>query len=706
VLRRTAIASALSLGVTAPTLTQALAQPAPPETRRVDPSSLPPALVLGARAQAVQRAQRVIPVVVLVSDPASFADAVAAWNGQARYPVLFDDGSDHAAEQIGRFVRRFAPDRVVRFTAADREPDDPAADTKPAADPEGVIKLDRGVPDPAPDASADAATAAPEPPAWPDDADERAARITDAWLGALGVRQRAHSRADALAIMTAHGYQPAGVVAIDPRDPAWVAGLAIAAARLCPIIYVDFPGASVDSAVTNNQANAIANTIESGLDTMRLPWRELGDAVDAVTLVGDCPARIRVDIAGKRANLAMTDRIGRQTDEGAGARWAWAGQIFGSETDASYSAMCGLFLPIERAWIFDGYPIGLPWSAYDGTEAADALRRAGLTTTLFDTPNNENDDWRLAVARGVDADLALINSKGASNYFQTNTGYLRSGDAPLFDTPAAVHMVHSFALELPGNTRTVGARFLDHGAYAFIGSVHEPYLSAFVPTPIVARRLAAGVAWGAAGRLDAAPVWKIAVIGDPLMTIGPRGERTADALPLAGAADLDEERARAVRDADFALAVRDLVLSGRDDDAGRLAEALWAKTPMDVGPEIAAPAIGAALRTDRPKLAVDLFERLDDARRREPSQVDTLWNASRTLLARGQGETAIGVMSSNLRDGQQANDAAEIASHIARIHGNDAALAYLTSARDQMPSDSARDTLDKAAARLRKTRRP
>lgn len=695
--RRTAIASALLLGAIAP----ALAQPTEPATQVIDPATLPPALLLGARSQAVQQAQQVIPVVVLVSDPASFADAIAGWEGHARYPILYDDGTDHAAEQIGRFVRRFAPDRVVRFVATEAPPaSEPAAPTGGGQD--GVMQIER----PGEGAAAPDAAVAPEPPAWPEDADERADRITQAWLAAMGIGERARSRADALGIMASHGYQPPGVVAIDARDPAWVAGLALAAARLCPMVFVDFPGQTVDSTVTHADADKLAGAIEGEIDSLHLPWRELGDAIDAVTLVGDCPARIRVDVNGKRAALSMTDRIGRHSSEGAGDRWGWAGQVFGSEADAAYRAMCGLFLPMERVWAFDGYPVGTPWSSYDGTEAANILHQRGLESTVFDVPHNDSADWRLGVARTVKTDLMLINSKGASNYFQLNPGYMRSGDAPLLDTPAAVHMVHSFALQLPGNARTVGGRFLDHGAYAFIGSVDEPYLSAFVPTPVVARRLAAGFAWGAAGRQDTGPVWKIAVIGDPLMTLGSRGERTDAALPLSGVADVEEERAQAVRGHDFALALRDLVMCGRDEDAGRLGEALWAKTPLDVGPEIAAPAIGAALRTDRPKLAVDLFERLDEARRREPSQVDAMWNAARSLLARGQGESAIGVMSMNLRDGQQAHDAAEIAEHVARLHGNEAALAYLRSARDQMPSDSARDTLDKAANQLLKLQRP
>ena len=47
---------------------------------------------------------------------------------------------------------------------------------------------------------------------------------------------------------------------------------------------------------------------------------------------------------------------------------------------------------------------------------------------------------------------------------------------PHFDRPAIVHFLHSFSLNTPDNPDSVGGRFLEHGAYAYHGSVLEPYL--------------------------------------------------------------------------------------------------------------------------------------------------------------------------------------------------------------------------------------
>ena len=90
--------------------------------------------------------------------------------------------------------------------------------------------------------------------------------------------------------------------------------------------------------------------------------------------------------------------------------------------------MCAVFLDTSRAWIFDGYGPGEPWSLYDGTEAAANLEQAGFATTLFDDPNQGESNWRAAISRGVDAGLVLVNSSGMRNWFDLRPGRCRSGE--------------------------------------------------------------------------------------------------------------------------------------------------------------------------------------------------------------------------------------------------------------------------------------
>jgi hypothetical protein len=138
-----------------------------------------------------------------------------------------------------------------------------------------------------------------------------------------------------------------------------------------------------------------------------------------------------------------------------------------------------------------------------------------------------------------------------------------------------VYFVHSFSAASPTSRATVGGMWLDRGAYAYLGSVDEPFLQAFIPTPIVMARLATGYPWGAAVRMDGGELWKLAVFGDPLITWGPQGKRPDNpAVPLAGASDLASFLPEQLRAKDFESAIWTLVLTGRDKDAARLLAAL------------------------------------------------------------------------------------------------------------------------------------
>jgi len=43
-----------------------------------------------------------------------------------------------------------------------------------------------------------------------------------------------------------------------------------------------------------------------------------------------------------------------------------------------------------------------------------------------------------------------------------------------------VHFIHSWSAVTPDDRNTVGGRWLSNGVYAYVGSVDEPYVQAFV----------------------------------------------------------------------------------------------------------------------------------------------------------------------------------------------------------------------------------
>ncbi|MFG0241184.1 MAG: hypothetical protein ACF8R9_00215 [Phycisphaerales bacterium JB054] len=597
--------------------TAPLAQPTP---------EMHPGVLLGRRAGALLATRPVIRTVVIVPDPASYAEAVARWTPMAMFPVLIDDGSWAAQEDIARFVRGFQPESVVRWEAPD-------GTIRPGA----PMRTRRAVPN--------------------------ARQLTDqALLRAWGVKADEPSDvtpADLVGAWKAIGHACPGIILADERDPAWTAALAIAAARGEPIFWTEFPALAINGSLEMAQAEAFCAQLDELCDSQPLPWRDLGDAIDAVTICGALPARIKTS-----ANefVATTDRIGRAGNTPEGARWAWAGQVFGSEPLAAYRAMCSIFQRPRSAWTFDGYGSTEPWVQWDGTRASKSLGDAGLLAMLDDEPRNTAADWKLRAERPVHAGLILINSSGNRGWFDLSNTRANAGDVPLLDVPAAVHMVHSWSAVAPDRPTTVAGRWLQRGVFAYVGSVHEPYLQAFVPTPLVAERMLAGMAFGAAGRLDGAPLWRISVLGDPLYTLRPESRVSDAALPLEDAVPLDEQFKEAAAERRYAEMFTALSLSARDSDAARLFEAMLRDQPASLDADVARAGLYMLFRTGMDDAFLRAFAALTEEDQSDLQVIDALWHVGRRAVReRGDyADAALSLMSSHTRQGQADADAAEL----------------------------------------------
>lgn len=639
--------------------------PAPdaPEPRPVQLSDLPPAQRLGARIEAVRRQLPVIPAVVIAEDAPSYVEAIARWSLEARYPVLLDDGTDRAREDIARFVRGFRPARVVRFS----------------------LKAE-GAHAPLPDAP-DARRSALE---------NAAAR---AW-GADGAATLAQRWAEIR-------FQPPGVVVASDRDPAWTAALALAAGRGQPLVWMtsSVPDGGVGGAMDSGAGESLALAVERACESTGLAWRELGDVLDAVTLCVAVPGKVR---SGTDGVVATTDLVGRLSgSDGAGrlngARWAWAGQVFGSEAHAAYSAACALFLMPREAWLFDGYPDHEPWSTWDCSKAADILRAGSMTAEIDDTPRQGLPAWEFRASRTLDAGLVFINSKGNADFFDLEPGRARPGDAPILGVPAFVHFVHSWSATSPADRDTVAGRWLERGAYAYAGSVHEPFLQAFVPTPSAAARLLSLFPWGAAVRMDQGPAWRVTVLGDPLITLGPGAPRAERDLPLEALVDLEQQMRDAAGERRFADAVHALVLLGRDEDAARLALGVLREQPGNFAPDLARAAVLPVFRAGGPDRAgslVRIYQHLPADAAADPVLRDALWLACLPGLAAARDETMISTLRTNLRPGQVGRDAAALAPALSALFGRDVAASMLNDARRAARLHVDRETIDAAQQRL------
>lgn len=646
-------------------------QPAEANTITID--RLPPTLKLGVRANFIQRQLGVVPTLVVVPDTASYAAAVGSWRiaetGSVRFPVLIDDGSPAALGRIMRFVRAFGPGSIVRWRAAGEE---------------GLL---------------------------PGDAAGLQLRLRGAVDRVWGCRE-GEKLADRWAAMK---FSPPGVVCADTADAAWTGALALAAGRGQPLLFVARPAfGDVNSYLGLDAVGAFETALVKAVEETGYPYKELGDVIDAVTLCYSTPSKVFLGDADQRKMLALTDMVGRQGSGGGErpARWAWCGQVGGDASAAAYSAMCALFLQPTAAWLFNGYDHSEPWAQFDSTRAAAELEKIGLKTVVDDRATGAGlEDFRRRTAGasgagfGVDAGFIAVNTSGNADFFDLKPGQGRPGDLPILRRPAMVYFVHSWSATSPWQPGTIARTWADRGAYAYVGSVHEPYLQGFVPTPVFCARLAAGMPWGVAARFDNGPAWKIAVFGDPLITVGPEPRRVQAALQIKGAEDVGESVVGMLKQKKFDEAMRALAMVGRDRDAARLVLALAKDDPDALTTQgsitgamcaFAAGDMDALIAAARALLpAVAGKAPLSPAESAGIDEVrDMVWQA--TWGGRGEiGEREVALLEAFVRPQTYVRDVTELMAMADRVRGPGAGRDVLARAKLNVKDRASADALEK-----------
>ncbi len=581
-----ALAGAAGTSAHAPAQTPTLGPRAPANPAAT--AQIPWPVVLGQRTASLERDWPIIDQVVLVPDARTYLDEIAKWSPLGRWPVLFEDGF-----YAPMFMRGFAPARVVRRTSVGAMP-------TARAEREKLI------------------------------AESAAAAIHD-------------GSTDVIAAAAKRGITPSMVVITCADDPAWTAAAALAAGRCAPIHFNSDPFGRPGDAIGAVQVTALARVVEAAAERTGLPWKGLGDAIDAFVIcrdvawkcVPDLPAALRIEIpsgpfpTAPGQPLSTLDFVGRHTD---GAWWAIGAGIFGSEERSIYVAMCSLFAPRRTAWLTNAYESGPGWSAYDVAPAARKLTEQGFAARTWSREENSLDAWRRLLMGGFNCDVLVANSHGVSTQFGLfGGGTAWAGDVPYFDRPVAVHFLHSFSLESPAIPSTIGGAFLDRGVYAYHGSVYEPLLQAFVTPELLADRVGALAPFTVSARVyegGFARPWRTASFGDPLVLMATPERIGARRVAPAGDAfvDLKQQAAdhlKRFRDASdtmaVALAMRDLELLGSDEKV----VGLWgiAKT-LDTASDAAPYALGALFRTRDLAAFATAY---DAARVVTPRARDMLW---------------------------------------------------------------------------------
>ncbi|MEG4455204.1 hypothetical protein [Microcoleus sp. N9_A1] len=413
--------------------------------------------------------------IVLVPDEATFLAAIQKWNLKGNWPILIED-----KKYTPMFLQRFQPEEIIRLPSIKQQ-------------------LPKGQ------------------------------KLQQLMLNSAAAAWNATDTKTLKAKWTELGWEPPGVVITSENDPARTAAVALAAARGQPLVFLEGnfrkPNDNLNDAQWKNLQTAVTKAVES----TGYFYSQLGDAIDTITIVRQLAVKYQSP-KNKDEQWAVTDGLGRHPN---GERWAAAGWIYGSEVRSIYQAMCAIFLDSQTAMLYDSYPKEGNWGKYEMESAASELKSIGLNVELVQQPEASLQKWRNLASKPWTFDLILMNSKGYPKSFQVGNGDAVVDDIPKLQFPAAIHMIHSWSASAPDDANTVAGRWLQNGAYAYVGSVNEPLLSAFIPPKIMVDRLKRGAPFLMAARQLESPPWKVATIGDPLMSIAkPRPRIPAAQQPI------------------------------------------------------------------------------------------------------------------------------------------------------------------------------
>lgn len=638
--------------------------PATPEQGPAGVATTPPwPVLLGARVMLCERNRPVASRVVLVPDAATYLEQISKWSPLGQWPVLFEDDPGTA-----QFIRGFQPDEVLRVPPTERRlPEELESRQRLAT---AVAKISFGATDPR-----------------------------------IGFREYYEKL----------GWRPPGFVVTSMDDPAWTAGVALAAGRGLPLVFVDGDFGGPNQELPATRLRELELMIRDGARSTGYEWAGLGDGLDAVAVCRSLPGRCRMDVpVAAQVRLqgrgpgdgpyATMDALCRNDD---GQRWGYAGWIFGDEGRAAVMAMSSIFLDRRNIWMFSGYEKEGQWNVYEVSKPAGRLAELGYASLFFETGDADLASWIRLLRGAIPADVLFMNSHGSPRLFHVS-GNQRAypQDIPFSEKPLALQMVHSFSLKQPASPDTVGGRFLDRGVYAYVGSVDEPYLSAFIPPSLVVERLAAGVPFLLAGRYWPGGgimngVWKITAIGDPFMQAIPPQLRVikpaVDAPPIQGGVDLLDlaKAAMAATKTDpmqGAEAIRLLELLGRD----KIAVQVWKNIESsDDQPAIAAAAaevIGSLFREkDWPEF-MDAYGRLSRENRSRDSQ-DMLWHLATPRLNSISDPDTIAFLSAEIREPMPAVDLERLMPHLDRVLGRGAGRAAVQRCLEDESDGSSRKAL-------------
>ena len=642
----------------------AQAPPIAPVTRPAPPWPV----LLGAKVMLCEQNRPVASRVVLVPDESTYLEQISKWSPAGQWPVLFEDDPG-----TPRFIRAFAPDEVVRVPRTERLlPEDRDIRRKLAA---VVTKISFGATDP---------------------------------------------EATYAEVYANFGWRPPGFVVTSMDDSAWTAAVAISAARGVPLAVVDGDFGDPNGELSASRLRDFELELRAAATASGYSWRGLGDDLDAVAVCRDLAGRCRMSVPeSAKVRLqgrdpgsgpyATMDALCRDDD---GRRWGYAGWIWGDPGHAAGMAMSSIFLDRRNIWMCSGYAKSGQRNVYEVSKPSARLAELGYASMFFEEDAAGLAGWFRLVRGAIPPDVLFLNSHGSPTVFHLfKDEQAFPQDVPFLTRPMALHLIHSFSLKRPADGRTVGGRFIDRGVYAYLGSVDEPYLAAFIPPGLMVERLAAGVPFLLAGRYwpDGGPmsgVWKLTAIGDPFMRAIPpklrRSRPMEDPPELAGAEnrlDVAKVEMAATRDdpARGAEAIRRLTLLGRDGIARQVWEIIEQTGNRAAMAEAAVEATGPLFRARDWDDFFAAYGVIPSERRTNDAR-DMLWHLANPRLAALSDPNVFATLSAEVRGPMPSVDLGRLMPHLDRVLGSGAGRAAVQRRMESEANPKARKALQKLLA--------
>ncbi len=431
---------------------------------------------LGNHASTPSTYMKTVDMVVLVPDEATFLATIRLWGFRdGRFPILIED--DVYAPM---FIRRFRPQKVMRLPSV-------GADSLPS----GSTRRDL-------------------------------MQSTVAWVWRNPAEARTFENARSMGEYIAPsdtfkkaGWVPPGVVITADEDSAWLSAVVYAAAYGQALAFLPDDFGDSNDLLSPSSFARLNTKIEFLVKETGYTYDKTGDDIDAITIARDMASRYRSADDG-RITLAVTDGLARNKESQ--TRWGIAGWMFGPTPRTVYAAMSSVFLPPSNAMMFDCYPdADEVFGDYHLNQIPAELQKINMKPMLFRDQLANLDTWHEMNKSGFEGDVLFQTTSGQphwSTFMNGTRAYTQ--DVPIANVPVQVYMIHSWSAREPTNIGTIAGRWLENGAFTYVGAVNEPYLQGFYPPYIVAQRMRLGCTTIGALRRENALPWKILTIGDPL----------------------------------------------------------------------------------------------------------------------------------------------------------------------------------------------